>query len=597
MGSGTSSTYKIVEPVHNAPEPDTHLEPKNTFDAPVNEIKQESERAKWKMMPKPDEARQHYIDEGTLDADCTMAHVELRALLDDPTSQKMLSCHVREYHLLCEFMCWIDLVEYRSINTQAYRLSKALHIYAKYIDKSAILPLDPVVFGDSIDRDDMRYDLEASSEGDSDTFIAATFFDKLRDSCFHRIFEIFFKQFKETEGYHSLTKALHRRYNHVKESDFEYIRKLGQGTYGIVVHCKKKSTGKDYAMKIQLKTSLLSNFRDDPRRVENEKRAAGACSHPFIIALEYSFQTETLAMMVLSLGTGGDLNDALRNAEGGVFPEDRTRFYCAEILCALAHIHSMGLIYRDLKPGNVLLNADGHIKLVDLGAVADVEGDALSFSQKGKHQISPLFARRVTVSASTSNTSNLRKKSVSHGVGEIELAAKLNALEIKSSAKQRSNSSKIVACSGSMTSADIDEDDEDPSFSIGSIKTGTGGTSTRFKGASSFKAPPTITEHGDGQTDLTDDISSGKDVVFPVKRARSIIGTFGYMAPEMVIILAQYNSEIVGYTYSVDWWSLGVCIYKFLTGSRPFNEHSMTRLINQAPNHHGTYEFSKKYAI
>ena len=148
-----------------------------------------------------------------------------------------------------------------------------------------------------------------------------------------------------------------------------------------------------------------------------------------------------------------------------------------------------------------------------------------------------------------------------------------------------------------MTSADIDEDDEDPSFSIGSIKTGTGGTSTRFKGASSFKAPPTITEHGDGQTDLTDDISSGKDVVFPVKRARSIIGTFGYMAPEMVIILAQYNSEIVGYTYSVDWWSLGVCIYKFLTGSRPFNEHSMTRLINQAPNHHGTYEFSKKYAI
>lgn len=70
----------------------------------------------------------------------------------------------------------------------------------------------------------------------------------------------------------------------------------------------------------------------------------------------------------------GDLQQALNNAPQNRLSETRARFYAAEVVLALGHLHSMGLMYRDLKPNNILLDADGHIKLADLGGVVDQEG-------------------------------------------------------------------------------------------------------------------------------------------------------------------------------------------------------------------------------
>lgn len=72
----------------------------------------------------------------------------------------------------------------------------------------------------------------------------------------------------------------------------------------------------------------------------------------------------------------GDLNNALK-LEGSGLNVKRVQFYSAEIVLALAHLHGMGLMYRDLKPNNVLLHEDGHIQLVDLGGVVDAEGNTL----------------------------------------------------------------------------------------------------------------------------------------------------------------------------------------------------------------------------
>lgn len=66
-------------------------------------------------------------------------------------------------------------------------------------------------------------------------------------------------------------------------------------------------------------------------------------------------------------GVAGTLADSLQASGNGRMSEDRVRFYSAEIILALFHMHRLGMIYRDLKPANVILNHDGHIKLVDLG--------------------------------------------------------------------------------------------------------------------------------------------------------------------------------------------------------------------------------------
>ena len=83
--------------------------------------------------------------------------------------------------------------------------------------------------------------------------------------------------------------------------------------------------------------------------------------HPFIVSLEYAFQTKDKLYIALEYVGGGDIFQHLSMAE--TFPEARTQFYAAEIFLALEFLHSKNIIYRDLKPENVLVDVDGSIKL------------------------------------------------------------------------------------------------------------------------------------------------------------------------------------------------------------------------------------------
>jgi len=197
-----------------------------------------------------------------------------------------------------------------------------------------------------------------------------------------------------------------------------------------------------------------------------------ACHHPFIIDMDYAFQTEGHAILVLGLATAGDLQEAIDNSPENRLDERRVVFYGAEIALALAHLHDLHLMYRDLKPCNVLLNEDGNIKLADMGGVADFGGDILLTAEEKEEK----------------------------------------------------------------------------------------------------KAP---------KEDF---------------RRKSIMGTHGYMAPEMVKMLGQSRSQRSGYTAAVDYWSLGVTLYKLLTGYRPFDsmyddEMSTTTAINPAHSVQGNSEF------
>merc|ERR1711904_287604 len=101
-------------------------------------------------------------------------------------------------------------------------------------------------------------------------------------------------------------------------------------------------------------------------------------THPFIVNLEYAFQTPKKLYFVLEYCPGGELFFHLSRA--GRFSEGRCRFYASELLLAIQYMHSLNIIYRDLKPENVLLDAQGHAKLTDFGL--SKEGIEDNFSAK-----------------------------------------------------------------------------------------------------------------------------------------------------------------------------------------------------------------------
>ncbi|XP_043262876.1 RAC-gamma serine/threonine-protein kinase [Colletes gigas] len=145
--------------------------------------------------------------------------------------------------------------------------------------------------------------------------------------------------------------------------NFEFLKVLGKGTFGKVILCREKATGHLYAIKILRKEVIIR--KDEVAHTLTESRVLRTTNHPFLTSLKYSFQTADRLCFVMEYVNGGELFFHLRRSRA--FGEDRTRFYGAEIISALGYLHSQGIIYRDLKLENLLLDKDGHIKITDFG--------------------------------------------------------------------------------------------------------------------------------------------------------------------------------------------------------------------------------------
>ncbi|KAK1323919.1 3-phosphoinositide-dependent protein kinase 2 [Acorus calamus] len=147
--------------------------------------------------------------------------------------------------------------------------------------------------------------------------------------------------------------------------DFEMGRIYGVGSYSKVVRAKKKDTGCVYALKIMDKKFITKENKI--QYVKLERIVLDQLDHPGIIRLYFTFQDTYSLYMALESCEGGELFDQITRK--GRLSEDEARFYAAEVIDALEYMHSLGLIHRDIKPENLLLTADGHVKIADLGSV------------------------------------------------------------------------------------------------------------------------------------------------------------------------------------------------------------------------------------
>jgi len=133
--------------------------------------------------------------------------------------------------------------------------------------------------------------------------------------------------------------------------------------YGKVMMVRHKKTGKVYAMKVLRKKDLMK--RKQVQRTMVERTILSHVEHPFIVGMKFAFQTPAKLYMVIDFVSGGDFFTLLTRE--GCVSVSRARLYIAELALALQHLHSLGIVYRDLKPENVLIDRDGHVKLTDFG--------------------------------------------------------------------------------------------------------------------------------------------------------------------------------------------------------------------------------------
>jgi len=163
---------------------------------------------------------------------------------------------------------------------------------------------------------------------------------------------------------HLLTKERKKK---ITFENFEFLKVLGKGTYGKVILCRERATMNLYAMKIIKKEMVI--FNDNIQQILAEKRVLQKTSHPFLLDLKYSFTTCDRLCLVTEFVNGGELYFQLAKElkQGNPFSEDRARFYGAEIISALEYLHKNAIIHRDLKLENILLDKDGHIRIIDFG--------------------------------------------------------------------------------------------------------------------------------------------------------------------------------------------------------------------------------------
>ena len=284
---------------------------------------------------------------------------------------------------------YLECADYKVIEAPEYRRFCARKIIQKYVKPDATM---------GIAVSSRTRDAVVKESGSKEP--TCDLFDSLVSEVTLSMKMDILPRFHESADYAQLMELKFEERKVTEMKEFDLYRFLGAGGFGMVLLAKKRDTKRLYAIKVIDKRILIS--QNQTHSIYREKEVLACVEHPFIVALRYAFQTEDHLCLVLDYIEGGNMySDLMR----GPYTHERACFYAAQIVLATQHLHELDILYRDLKPDNVLLTIDGNVKLTDMGAARGIEDDGTiksgdqgtaTASKTAKHQ-DPNKGRRMTI--------------------------------------------------------------------------------------------------------------------------------------------------------------------------------------------------------
>jgi len=154
--------------------------------------------------------------------------------------------------------------------------------------------------------------------------------------------------------------------------DFKVLRVLGEGGFGQVIEVVKRDCGLHYAMKVMQKEMMKQNLGSSWRKkIALEQQIMSILHHPFLVNLKYAFQNSEFLILVMDLVASGDLSEFVLSKTKRLTAE-QTRWAVMEVVEVMSYIHAQNILYRDLKPENLLVDDEGQVRLIDMGLAAHI---------------------------------------------------------------------------------------------------------------------------------------------------------------------------------------------------------------------------------
>jgi len=192
-------------------------------------------------------------------------------------------------------------------------------------------------------------------------------FDGAMDAVLHALEAHLLDPFVNSSHYEYILSLKAKELTPVTVEHFKVVRMLGEGAFGRVLEVVKRDCGRSYAMKVMKKDAMIDVFGSEWEQLTlNEQKLMSSLHHPLLINLAYAFQNIKFLILVMDACPGGDLEPFGANGYDELTSE-QVHFVGLEVCAVIVHLHKQLVMYRDLKPQNLLLDDQGHVRLIDFG--------------------------------------------------------------------------------------------------------------------------------------------------------------------------------------------------------------------------------------